>query len=89
MATKLRSIQKNYGLWNKMDRNNVKVYAKIEVQINYGLWNRKDGNKVRVNAKIKGQKQARRNVFKTTGTLLQTVKKHRDIVPMSLWFRRA
>ena len=56
MATKLRSIQKNYGLWNKMDRNNVKVYAKIEVQINYGLWNRKDGNKVRVNAKIKGQK---------------------------------
>ena len=56
MATKLRSMQKNYGLWNKMDRNKVKVYTKIEVQISYGLWNSKDGNKVRVNAKIKGQK---------------------------------
>ena len=56
MATKLRSMQKNYGLWNKMDRNKVKVYAKIKVQISYSLWNSKDGNKVRVNAKIKGQK---------------------------------
>ena len=56
MAAKLRSMQKNYGLWNKMDRNNFKVYTKIEVQISYGLWNSKDGKKVRVNAKIKGQK---------------------------------
>ena len=52
----------------------------------------------------KSLQQARRNVFKTTGNLLQTVKKHRDILrdllnksekstgdlsPMSLWFRWA
>ena len=47
---KLRSNRR--GLWNKMDSNKVKVYAKNEVQKFYGLWNKMDGNKVKVYAKM-------------------------------------